>query len=234
MMFYRATRRPDHEGREILRRLHGDLRTRRPARQAARAADRQRHPAVGGQRIRAARTTACSPSPGLPTTASFAVVVVNASDADRVTSSGDHRIQLPANLKTAGKVLRPVLTIGQDKSPPTASVRRRRPPAPARPGIQPRGLRRHSGPLTGVRNLFRTNHFNLTAPGCPQAVRSSRFTVLFRKQPDDELRSAVISFSRAARSTLLETIHAPAHAGSRVFSTAGPVIRYSGSVILGS
>ena len=49
----------------------------------------------------------------------FAVVVINASDADRVTSSGDHRIQLPATLKTAGKTLQPVLTIGQDKPPLT-------------------------------------------------------------------------------------------------------------------
>lgn len=45
---------------------------------------------------------------------SFAVVVVNASDQDRTTSGGDHFIQLPGNLKTAGKILRPVLTIGQN------------------------------------------------------------------------------------------------------------------------
>jgi len=38
--------------------------------------------------------------------------VVNASDAKRVTSAGSHQIQLPASLKTAGKVLRPVLTTG--------------------------------------------------------------------------------------------------------------------------
>lgn len=51
---------------------------------------------------------------------SFAVVVVNASDADRVTASQGIQIQLPATLKTAGKVLRPVLTIGQGKPPLTA------------------------------------------------------------------------------------------------------------------
>lgn len=46
----------------------------------------------------------------------FAVIVVNASDSNRVTAAGEDWLQLPANLKTEGKVLRPVLTIGQDKA----------------------------------------------------------------------------------------------------------------------
>ncbi|MBC8125690.1 MAG: hypothetical protein H8M99_00885 [Gloeobacteraceae cyanobacterium ES-bin-144] len=50
---------------------------------------------------------------------SFAVVVVNASDADRVTSAGEFQIRLPATLKTSGKILRPVLTVGTDKPPLT-------------------------------------------------------------------------------------------------------------------
>ncbi|NQX02145.1 hypothetical protein HQ447_15915 [bacterium] len=65
---------------------------------------------------------------------SFVVVVINASDADRVTAAGDHQLQLPATLKTAGKILRPVLTIGQDKSPLTAEFEaagRLRLPVPA-------------------------------------------------------------------------------------------------------
>jgi alpha-amylase len=53
---------------------------------------------------------------------SFAVVVINASNEERVTSSGDHEMQLPAILKTAGKALRPVLTIGQGKPPTTKEV----------------------------------------------------------------------------------------------------------------
>ena len=48
--------------------------------------------------------------------ASFAVIVLNASDSNRVTASGEDWLQLPANLRTEGKVLRPVLTIGQDKA----------------------------------------------------------------------------------------------------------------------
>ena len=61
--------------------------------------------------------TGCSLLAAPPTTDHlFAVVVVNASDSNRVTSSGDDRIQLPAYLQTAGKVLRPVLTIGQEKA----------------------------------------------------------------------------------------------------------------------
>lgn len=48
----------------------------------------------------------------------FAVVVVNASDSERVTSDGANQIHLPASLKTAGKILRPVLTTGMGKTPP--------------------------------------------------------------------------------------------------------------------
>jgi alpha-amylase len=44
--------------------------------------------------------------------ASFAVVVVNASDKERVTTDGTNHIRLPAALKTSGMVLRPVLTTG--------------------------------------------------------------------------------------------------------------------------
>ena len=43
---------------------------------------------------------------------SFAVVVVNASDTKRVTSDGFQVIRLPPDIKSAGKVLRPILTIG--------------------------------------------------------------------------------------------------------------------------
>lgn len=45
----------------------------------------------------------------------FAVVVVNASGSERVTSDGDNQIKLPAALKTSGKTLRAVLTIGGDE-----------------------------------------------------------------------------------------------------------------------
>jgi glycosidase len=41
---------------------------------------------------------------------SFAVVVVNASNDDRVTAAGGHQLKLPSSLKTSGKVLRHVLT----------------------------------------------------------------------------------------------------------------------------
>jgi glycosidase len=47
---------------------------------------------------------------------SFVVVVMNASDAPRVTGTGTQAMQLPSSLKTAGRVLRPVLTIGSNKS----------------------------------------------------------------------------------------------------------------------
>ena len=43
---------------------------------------------------------------------SFAVVVVNASDTKRITSDGFHVIRLPPDIKSAGKVLRPILTTG--------------------------------------------------------------------------------------------------------------------------
>jgi hypothetical protein len=38
------------------------------------------------------------------------VVVVNASNEDRVTAAGGHQLKLPPSLKTSGKVLRHVLT----------------------------------------------------------------------------------------------------------------------------
>lgn len=47
---------------------------------------------------------------------SFVVVVVNASRAARVTAAGDIRLHLPDSLATAGKVLRPVLTIGSSET----------------------------------------------------------------------------------------------------------------------
>lgn len=47
----------------------------------------------------------------------FAVVVINASDDPRVTGAGDQSMQLPASLKTAGKTLRPALTVGIGKTP---------------------------------------------------------------------------------------------------------------------
>ncbi len=43
---------------------------------------------------------------------SFVVVVVNASDTKHVTSDGFHVIRLSPDIESAGKVLRPVLTIG--------------------------------------------------------------------------------------------------------------------------
>lgn len=46
---------------------------------------------------------------------SFVVVVVNASNSDRVTSDGTNHLQLPASLKAAGKSLRPVLVSGAGK-----------------------------------------------------------------------------------------------------------------------
>lgn len=42
----------------------------------------------------------------------FVIVVINASGADRVTADATNKIRLPAVLKTKGKILRPVLTIG--------------------------------------------------------------------------------------------------------------------------
>ena len=52
----------------------------------------------------------------------FAVVVVNASDVERTTSAGDWQIRLPTTLDTAGKVLRPVLIIGQGESPEVPDI----------------------------------------------------------------------------------------------------------------
>lgn len=48
---------------------------------------------------------------------SFVVVVINASDEPRVTSAGDHVLNLPGDLHTSGQVLRPVLTIGAGENP---------------------------------------------------------------------------------------------------------------------
>jgi glycosidase len=50
---------------------------------------------------------------------SFAVVVINASDDPRVTGAGTQSMRLPETLKTAGKILKPALTIGIGKSPET-------------------------------------------------------------------------------------------------------------------
>lgn len=50
---------------------------------------------------------------------SFVIVVMNASDKDRLTSGGEHFIQLPSSLKATGKILRPVLSIGQSQQPGT-------------------------------------------------------------------------------------------------------------------
>lgn len=47
---------------------------------------------------------------------SFVVVAMNASAENRVTAAADHRLELPAELKTAGKFLRPALVIGPGKS----------------------------------------------------------------------------------------------------------------------
>ena len=64
----------------------------------------------------------------------FAVIVLNASDADRVTSDGVHEIHLPASLKTSGKFLRPLLTSGDSDRPPAPEIDAAGPlrlPAPA-------------------------------------------------------------------------------------------------------
>lgn len=49
--------------------------------------------------------------------ADFAVVVVNASDKPRVTGAGEHVLKLPASLQSAGRILRPALTIGVGPGP---------------------------------------------------------------------------------------------------------------------
>lgn len=64
----------------------------------------------------------------------FAVVVINASDEARVTGSNGHFPKLPSSLQAAGKVLRPVLTIGLGKSPDNLSLQAAGPlrlPAPS-------------------------------------------------------------------------------------------------------
>jgi alpha-amylase len=47
---------------------------------------------------------------------SFVLVAMNASTQERVTAAAGHRLELPSNLKTAGKTLRPALVIGAAKS----------------------------------------------------------------------------------------------------------------------
>jgi glycosidase len=47
---------------------------------------------------------------------SFAVVVINASNEPRMTGGMNHAMSLPATLKTEGKYLRPVLTIGSESA----------------------------------------------------------------------------------------------------------------------
>lgn len=51
----------------------------------------------------------------------FAVIVINASDDPHVTGIESHAMKLPSSLKTAGKILRPALTIGIGKSPENLS-----------------------------------------------------------------------------------------------------------------
>jgi glycosidase len=51
----------------------------------------------------------------------FVVVVMNASDETRVTGTESHSMQLPDSLKTEGKLLKPVLTIGIGELPKDAS-----------------------------------------------------------------------------------------------------------------
>ncbi|MEP2776302.1 MAG: alpha-amylase family glycosyl hydrolase [Luteolibacter sp.] len=51
----------------------------------------------------------------------FVVVVINASDESRITGVLDQSMRLPPSFKTAGKFLRPVLTIGMGKTPESLS-----------------------------------------------------------------------------------------------------------------
>lgn len=53
---------------------------------------------------------------------SFAVILVNASTDDRFCPVGDHRLHLPASLKTEGKMLRPSLVIGRGRSSQAAPL----------------------------------------------------------------------------------------------------------------
>ena len=46
-------------------------------------------------------------------------MVINASDDPRVTGAGNQSMRLPETLKSAGKILKPALTIGIGKSPET-------------------------------------------------------------------------------------------------------------------
>ncbi|MGA0853941.1 MAG: alpha-amylase family glycosyl hydrolase [Luteolibacter sp.] len=65
---------------------------------------------------------------------SFAVVVINASSEPRMTGGMNHAMSLPATLKTEGKYLRPVLTIGSESAgdvPPFDAAGPLRLPVPA-------------------------------------------------------------------------------------------------------
>ena len=53
---------------------------------------------------------------------SFVVVVVNASDEARVTGVENQPMRLPSSLQAAGKVLRPVLTVGSGKQAEPVSI----------------------------------------------------------------------------------------------------------------
>lgn len=59
---------------------------------------------------------------------------INASNQARVTGAENHSMQLPPSLRTEGKVLRPVLTIGSGKAPEFPAIQAAGPlrlPAPA-------------------------------------------------------------------------------------------------------
>jgi hypothetical protein len=54
--------------------------------------------------------------------ADFVVVVINASDSPRVTGAADMSLRLPSSLQTAGRILRPALTIGIGPSPTVDAI----------------------------------------------------------------------------------------------------------------
>jgi alpha-amylase len=49
--------------------------------------------------------------------ADFAIIVINASDSPRVTGAADISLRLPSSLQTAGRTLKPALTVGPGPSP---------------------------------------------------------------------------------------------------------------------
>jgi glycosidase len=53
---------------------------------------------------------------------SIAVVVINASNTDRVTAAGDFTLSLPADLNARGRVIRAALTIGAGRNPEVPAV----------------------------------------------------------------------------------------------------------------